>query len=156
MNCKNIQSRLSAYVDRELDKSEMLEIRTHLHSCEDCQAEEFGYRTLKQFLEGAAPVEPPAGFEDRLIQNVLGGSCRDAAAPSRKPAYMFAAVAAAAAMIATLLILPATRTPVRMHNEAATTSSNDYALEINRDQLYEASSDPLSGGHLASPAVYGR
>lgn len=155
MNCKNVQSRMSAYVDRELSGAEMHEMRDHLGRCEGCRQEEVEARSLKHLLSGVGPVEPPIGFEERLVLNVLKECPVAQLEPRRRPAFLLAAFAAAAAMAGTLLILPMFRTVQPPQPEVKTSISNDYALEINRDQLYEASGDPLSGGHLATPAVYG-
>lgn len=156
MNCKNVQARLSAYVDRELVGTEMFEMRDHLDECADCRAEETEFRILKRFLGGVAPVQPSSDFADRLVLGVLGTEYVERNEPKRRTGYVYA-FAAAAAMVATLLILPTTRPPQRSApGSASSSTSSDYALEINRDQLYEASGDPLSGGHVVSTAVYGR
>jgi len=156
MNCKQTQDRLSAYVDRELSSPEMLQVREHLFACRQCQEEELEYRCLKQLLVSGPTPEPTVDFEGRLVKSVLGPD-PVLRAERKRPAYLVAAFAAAAAMAATLLILPFVKgNPAMKRPMANSGKSNDFAIEINRDQIYEASGDPLSGGHLSSPAVYGR
>ena len=39
MNCGRVSNQLSAYLDRELTGTEMLQIRSHLTECDRCRSE---------------------------------------------------------------------------------------------------------------------
>ena len=71
MNCKAVQSRLSAYLDRELTGTELLELRDHLRNCDECRAEETELRQLKNLLGSLSVAEPSADLADRLCARVL-------------------------------------------------------------------------------------
>lgn len=149
MNCKHVQTYLSAYLDKELTRSEMLEIRAHVSSCDECQEEEAGLIALKSFLESTPVVEPPADFEDRLLTSVFGDRSPEAVQRQRISYWTLTGVAAAA-MICTLLILPS----VQKGNETkleATQHRDEVASDIARHQIYEAIGDPLSPQPIALP-----
>src|SRR5262245_43327725 len=58
MHCGRISNLLSAYIDRELAGTEMLEIRRHLSHCAGCAAEHEALRRVKSLLSCAPPVQP--------------------------------------------------------------------------------------------------
>jgi anti-sigma factor RsiW len=151
MNCKCVQNRLSAYLDGELTGYEMLEVRRHLSDCAGCRAEEEGLTTLKTLLAGMPVRDPGEGFEERLLQNVrrqeprtLGGF--------RLSIPLFACTACGA-MAVTLFVLSALPEPSATH--ASNPASEAIALEISRDQAYEAVSDPFAGSNIILPTSYG-
>lgn len=160
MNCKYVQSRLSAYVDRELSGPEVAEIRHHLSECDACRLDEAEVVALKSILGHASPVEPSEGFEDRLVAHVFGNrvpSAAPSAVPSVMPGRRTWAMAAAAACLAgaaTLALLPALR-----GSEAPTASpshSNDISVKIGSDQIATTSADPFSTPRIGVPVYYGR
>ena len=61
MNCQNIQSLISAYIDHELNPSEKRELRKHLCSCKECDTEYQELLLLKNQLENAIPER--VGFD---------------------------------------------------------------------------------------------
>jgi anti-sigma factor RsiW len=150
MNCKSVQTNISAYLDQELTRSEMLEIRAHIAGCETCQEEELSVLTLKSLLCEGPTVEPSADFEERLLLSVMGD--RSPAAQQRqKISYWMLTSVAAAAMIFTLLILPSVHDNAQRKREVADQRS-EVASEFVRNQMIEVSSDPLSGQPIISPA----
>jgi len=104
MNCKSVQSRLSAYLDRELGGDELLQMRAHMSLCRECRCEAEGLRALKSLLGGIECPEPPADLPQRLTATVLRERCERPARTIRISALMFAGVTACS-MLATLLVL---------------------------------------------------
>jgi len=104
MNCKSVQNRLSAYVDRELGGDELLQIRAHISACPDCQAEADALRSLKFLLNGMGCPEPPEGLSERLSASVLRTRIEDSRGSFRITPLMFAGVAACS-MLGTLLLI---------------------------------------------------
>jgi anti-sigma factor RsiW len=71
--CLELLSRISDYIDREMDPAEMLEVDAHLTECSTC----FSYlQSLKQTIalcKQAGPRAVPAVFSQRLksfVQNL--------------------------------------------------------------------------------------
>ncbi len=94
MNCKSMQNRLSAYLDRELGGDELLQMRAHLSMCRDCRTEAEGLRSLRALLGGMAAPEPPADFAAKLTANVLRQKVEEPRRAFRASALMFAGVTA--------------------------------------------------------------
>jgi len=103
MNCKSVQNRLSAYLDRELGGDELLQMRAHMSTCRDCRAEVEGLRSLKSLLGGIQCPEPPADLAERLTQNIRRRSFEEPKRSFRMSAFMFAGVTACS-MAATFLV----------------------------------------------------
>lgn len=104
MNCKTVQNRLSAYLDRELSGDELLQMRAHMSMCRDCRCEAEGLRALKSLLGGIECPEPSADFSQRLTATVLRQRSEEPRRTFRVTALMFAGVTACS-MLATLLAL---------------------------------------------------
>lgn len=104
MNCKTVQNRLSAYLDRELGGDELLQMRAHMSMCRECRCEAEGLRTLKSLLGGIECPEPPSDLPQRLTAAVLRQRFEEPRRTIRISALMFAGVTACS-MLATLLVL---------------------------------------------------
>lgn len=62
MNCGRVSNQLSAYLDRELTGTEMLQIRSHLGDCDRCRDEYEALGRIKMMLGRLRSTEPSAGF----------------------------------------------------------------------------------------------
>lgn len=58
MHCGRVSNLLSAYIDRELAGTEMLQIRGHLDGCPGCSAAHGSLRRVKSLISAAPPAEP--------------------------------------------------------------------------------------------------
>jgi len=144
MNCKQVQGMLSAYLDRELSRQDMYDVRAHLSECPGCKAEHDSVSALKSLLGAMPTPEPSDDFESRLVANVLRGRQEDRFSDRRlKPRFnlfVFAGIAACS-MAATLAFL----TFASGHNEPARgMADKGIAFEIQRDQFYMNGGDPIS------------
>lgn len=62
MNCKTVQSKLSAHTDGELSRSEAARVEAHLEGCTEC-ADAYGrLRDLSDRLRALPGMEVPPGF----------------------------------------------------------------------------------------------
>ncbi len=104
MNCKSVQNRLSAYLDRELGGDELLQIRAHMSVCRECREEADGLRALKALLGGIRCPEPPENLAERLTANTLRHRLDKSSTGLRVSALMLAGVTACS-MLATLMVL---------------------------------------------------
>jgi len=68
MNCRYVQSRLSAYLDFELSGDEQQLIRSHLEECIECSCEFESLRRTKQLLRRMPVVKPRTGPEQVLLR----------------------------------------------------------------------------------------
>ncbi|GIV10588.1 MAG: hypothetical protein KatS3mg020_0079 [Fimbriimonadales bacterium] len=80
MNCRYVQSRLSAYLDFELSGTEQQQIRSHLEQCIECSLELESLKRTKQILR-QLPVVAPSREPEHILQRVR---C-SAPAPRRAP-----------------------------------------------------------------------
>ncbi len=83
MNCRYVQSRLSAYVDLELSGHEQQQIRAHLEHCLVCSREYENLRKTKLLLRQLPTVVPPKAPE------VVWNSLRQHARPTKHPLIRF-------------------------------------------------------------------
>jgi anti-sigma factor RsiW len=152
MNCKNVQTSLSAYIDRELPREDSLDIREHLAGCDRCREEEASLLCLKQLLRDVPTFEPDSEFESRLTAAVFGAKPAPAKVQS-KVSYLLMSGVAAAAMLTTLMLLSAlgrNGDPQPLpHNEGP-----DVVSQISQDRAFDAGSDPLSGTPVVMPMNY--
>ncbi|HVL38234.1 MAG TPA: zf-HC2 domain-containing protein [Fimbriimonadaceae bacterium] len=149
MNCKGVQSRLSAYIDCELTGSEMLQVRAHLFECTECAREEGELRILKSMLCSGCAPEPAPDFEDRLIRHVFAGKGLDERVQHRSgaPVRLFTAAAAAAALaFAAASFLGS--------DDRQDGNLAKQEIQLAGDQAYFSGMDPLMGGSVV-PIAYG-
>src|SRR5260221_14197157 len=66
MNCSEVRTELSEYVDRTLGSEPMALVRQHVEACPECEmrAEQLG--ALRGLLREHARVEPPADLALRI------------------------------------------------------------------------------------------
>ncbi len=85
MNCKEAESLLDAYVDRELDVVTSLEIETHLQACPACARVCENHLALRSALHSSSLYAgAPEGLRKR-IHGALVGHERQAGARTRSP-----------------------------------------------------------------------
>ena len=152
MNCKSVQSRLSAYLDRELTGQEQLSIRDHLRDCSECRSEESAIREFKCLLGGLSEIEPPADLADRLCASVI----RYAPAPQpmfnwRKSFLTFGAVAACSMAVTLYVTSPKPVAPV-----VKAPVKDNVKYDVMQDQAYSIGYDATSGTPVSSVSNYGR
>ncbi len=151
MNCKAVQSRLSAYLDRELTGAELFELRAHLSQCDDCSAEETALRQLKQMLGGMSTPEPSIDFADRLCANVLKNRVEQPRTTLRATVFSFASVAACSALATFVFSTLRSEVPTVLPTQA---ESHDVAFDIQREQAYSMGLDATNGANVMSVANY--
>lgn len=61
MSCRDIQDRLSTYLDREVGAADQKEVRLHLDLCAACRAEEQALLQVKEQLRQVKMPSLPAG-----------------------------------------------------------------------------------------------
>lgn len=101
---EEIQSVMAAYALGAVPDEEIPAIRAHILSCEECFAEAESYAdTLAALSMAAGDVPLPAGFADRVIQQVTEESSQAAPITKRRwsPALVFAAAALTLLFVAT-------------------------------------------------------
>ena len=69
MTHEEIRSLLPGYAVGALEPEEAREVRSHLRGCDTCRKELAGYERVEDALAlSAAPVQPPAALEERLMR----------------------------------------------------------------------------------------
>lgn len=70
MNCRKVNSLLSAYMDGELAGVEQLQIRSHLRDCRCCSDEYESLLLTKRMISGASLKAPRSCLEDRILDRI--------------------------------------------------------------------------------------
>jgi hypothetical protein len=70
MNCEELQTRLSDYLDKSLDTISTKSIEVHLASCPLCRAEAAALNDCIRQVSSLPTVDPPLGFAQRVMAHV--------------------------------------------------------------------------------------
>jgi predicted anti-sigma-YlaC factor YlaD len=70
MRCRNIQKKLSAYQDKELNPQEQEEVRNHLLGCQSCRAQYEKLEQTWQILEELKEIHPDPWFYPLLARKI--------------------------------------------------------------------------------------
>jgi hypothetical protein len=70
MNCEEVQTRISEYLERSLDTISMKSIEVHLSSCSRCRVDASGLADCIQEVAALPMVDPPLGFAQRVMAHV--------------------------------------------------------------------------------------
>ena len=70
MNCTEVQSRLSEYIDQLLAPADNASITAHLSGCHDCCREMDALRDCIQQIATLTSLEPPLGFTQRVMAHI--------------------------------------------------------------------------------------
>jgi anti-sigma factor RsiW len=150
MNCKAVQTRLSAYLDRELTGEELLQLRAHLATCSECKSEENELRMLKSMLGQLPAPQPTEDLADRLCLAVLKNAKRESQRWTWKRSFVTFASVAAASMAATFFFLSLKSEPIK----PTVRQTPDMAYDVAQDQLYQAGGDPTLGAPVVPVSNY--
>lgn len=66
-DCKEIQKKLSAFIDNELTPSEITLIEKHLHHCSGCAWEESSLRKINELLDFMPDESPAPAFVSKSV-----------------------------------------------------------------------------------------
>jgi predicted anti-sigma-YlaC factor YlaD len=148
MNCKAVQQRLSAYLDRELTGSELLEMRDHLGRCRECRSEEADLRSLKSLLCTLQAPEPSQDLAQRLCHRIQREEATASKWSWQRTSLAFTCVAIAS-MVLTFFVLS-----LRTQHLKTSPQGPDVAFDVAQDQAYEAGADPTMGAAIIPVANY--
>ena len=70
MKCRNIQEKLSAYQDKELNPAEQEEISRHLSSCHSCREQYAKLERVWQTLGGLKEIHPDQWFYRQIVRKI--------------------------------------------------------------------------------------
>ncbi|MEN6441952.1 MAG: zf-HC2 domain-containing protein [Syntrophobacter sp.] len=87
MKCKNVLSRLSTYLDRELSPKTVLEMEKHLAVCRSCRGQLERIRQAEDSLNSLAIPPLPRGFAARVMAEARS---RASLTKEKKPLSPFA------------------------------------------------------------------
>lgn len=76
MNCRDIESALSAYMDRELPTWEKTRVASHLDTCEACRGELNDLLQVKRYVRSQAMPEIPVSVHQAIEQATVKNTTR--------------------------------------------------------------------------------
>jgi len=74
MTCKNIEDKISLYLDGELPQSEVSTLMNHIETCKECNALFEDMKLMKELLSDMPQVELPDAFESELHSKLVEAS----------------------------------------------------------------------------------
>lgn len=136
MNCKQVQSLLNAYLDREMTGRETLAIRRHLEECRECRVQADELSQVKSVLGALPNPEPSTDFEARLLSAIHAERPPLApVTPRWRPVLAFVSVTGVS-MALTFVALSYTRVPPTTGEHAARDAAVAVEFEVNRDRSF--------------------
>jgi len=148
VSCKAIRNKLSAYLDGELAGFEMLDIRSHLHRCGDCEKEYEELRRLKRLISSMPEGDPGEDFAQKLKDRVFRPSHLK---PGPVPVAMISGLAFVAALLVSLAAFHRQPGPAAVTAGAAQPSAS-ASFDLARDQAYQNGGDLFSDAPMVIPA----
>jgi len=106
MHCRNVQSRLSEYLDSFLTPAHREEVEAHLATCEACRGLAREVRLLRDVINDLTAVEPPLSLASR-IDRIPREVTQDRSWIAPSTARLSVAVFAAAAAVMLVVLRPA-------------------------------------------------
>lgn len=85
MTCKEVQNRLSFYVDQELSQEESRQVRAHLFDCAECSCELKALEMMKSALCSMPVPAPSEDLEDKLLARIACEAGTSAKTKSWRP-----------------------------------------------------------------------
>lgn len=150
MNCRFISSRLSAFIDRELDLFEYARVAEHVEKCLRCREELEEIRAIKRRIASLPECLPPADFQKRLLElcrigegDVFPWRSGLFRAPSPRLTVFGAAVVASAAVAAAVLLFQLQNSSPRFPDDLEVVKGVPGITEA--DQALDQRRNPLSG-----------
>jgi len=126
MNCHQTQRFMSGYLDGELTGAQMLNVRSHLSTCTNCQKEFESLKSTKGAVSQLKFHEPDPNLSSKLL--AISANQVDQRIWSTKQVGALVATAVAAAALAVLLF-------------NMTTKRSDNLKMANQTQKFDAGSD---------------
>jgi anti-sigma factor RsiW len=112
MDCKNAQTLLGGYLDRELDAVRTLEIEDHLHGCAVCSQSYKDHQVLSEGLRtGSVYFKAPADLQKRIQRSVRQAAKAESALRWLSWSWVRIAAPMAAAALVLLSLVPFLRGP---------------------------------------------
>jgi len=70
VNCDQVETRLSDYLDRNLDSATLKDVEEHLLSCSRCSVEAWQLTDFQRRVANLDTIDPPLGFTERVMARV--------------------------------------------------------------------------------------
>lgn len=135
--CRELEERLSLYVDDLLDAHDTAEVRAHLESCDACAGLAADLARIASTARTLGPLDPPAWLLDRIASDMPGGRPDGAGDSGRSPRFRWWAAAAAAVLMVVSLAWMAGRfggnTTLDRAHDAASSETGFAAVATELD-----------------------
>lgn len=149
MTCRNVEVKLSAFVDAELSGREMIAIREHLSGCESCQIELEALSTVRRMIQDSVETPPlPEGMEERLMA-ALDAQDRQARRPSPR-------LVLAGGLVCALAMLGFVSVNRKMEQEREKQFVERVERRLRSDIVFVSDGDAISGTPIVTATTYGR
>lgn len=145
MNCANVDTRLSDFIDEELPFAEMASIRDHLAGCSYCKGKYDDLMDALRDLRATEPIQAPKDFETTVLTRTRLMAAQPGPIASRRPIVVpiWVPVAAAAALLVIFI-------PIIMVMTGQVTRHTDEISKLE-SQLRELNTRPVAAAPVKPP-----
>jgi predicted anti-sigma-YlaC factor YlaD len=152
MNCKSVESKLSAYLDGELTGQEMFCLREHLSRCQPCRDEAASLKMLKRMIGSIECPKPRPDLESRLCAAVMREREPRVTTSAFRSVLVFAGVAGLTMLITMQFLGTWSHTQTAVVRPTSTGEKPGIDFEVRSDAMASSMSDPISGAPVWSAA----
>ena len=153
MNCKSVESRICAYIDGELTKTEVMAVRNHLRDCAACASEEKEMRLIRLMVRDLNVPEPSDELANRILNRVFQEDEVPVSSASwwKRLRFSFSLVAVGATAAIVVFAFQHTRS-----SSSSNVSAQNVELEIARDRMMMRDNDVTGGAPIYSASYVSR
>jgi len=149
MTCRNVEAKLSAYVDAELTGREMVAIRQHIATCESCACELEALSTVRRMIQDSVETPPlPEGMEERLLA-ALDAQDRKAMRPSPR-------LVLAGGLVCALAMFGFVSVNQKIERDREKQFVERVERRLRSDIVFVSNGDAISGTPIVTATTYGR
>lgn len=142
ITCEDVRAHLPAYQAGRLQPELVEAVQAHLATCRACAHEDAAEHALTQALEARLPQYPaPLALKRRLA--ATWPPARGAAAPTRRPRRVLAALVGAAAIVALVVLVPRVWRPTPDTRAVVAAAVDDHVRVMERRGAL-----PISSGEI--------
>jgi len=156
MDCVKCKSLLNAYLDEELEESEILEVRAHVNSCPSCKDELDRLLRMRELLSNLRDMEVPPGEKEAFIDALRSKLEAEGAHVHKRPMVwrpvLVLAILAVIAMIVVVSVPKKAKLPV-MEPAPGLRSGENVIVDTILMRSLEGHFIGTTGGFLADPEL---
>lgn len=74
MECRQARTKISSYMDHELDAASVRQLESHLHHCAECRDALSDFQEVDDMVRGLPRIDPGPDFAAQMVRKVSGSA----------------------------------------------------------------------------------